>query len=114
MIRRRGGFVPALLAFVLAAAACSSGASQSPSAPGGAASGSPAASGSAAASGGAASMAATGDLNVMGFGCTKGDDIATNRIKAFQAAYPNVNLKCTEGDLNDQVFLTAVRSGTPP
>jgi multiple sugar transport system substrate-binding protein len=50
----------------------------------------------------------------MGFGCTKGDDIATNRIKEFQKAYPGVTLKCTEGDLNDQAFLTAVRSGSPP
>jgi multiple sugar transport system substrate-binding protein len=118
MVRRRAAFVPALLAFVLAASACSSGSTPSPAVSGGAASPSGAASGAAsgspASSGAGASMAATGDLNVMGFGCTKGDDIATNRIKEFQKAYPNVNLKCTEGDLNDQVFLTAVRSGSPP
>jgi len=50
----------------------------------------------------------------MGFDCTKGDDIATNRIKEFKAKYPDVNLKCAEGGLNDQQFLTAVQGGSPP
>jgi multiple sugar transport system substrate-binding protein len=102
MVRRRAAFIPALLAFVLAAAACSSGSTASPAGAG------------ASGGGGASAGPASGTLNVMGFGCVKGDDIATNRIKEFQKAYPNVTLKCTEGDLNDQVFLTAVRSGTPP
>jgi multiple sugar transport system substrate-binding protein len=114
MVSRRAGLLPALAAVVLAAAACSSGSTPSPATSAAAPSGSAAASGGSASAGAAASLAATGDLNVMGFGCLKGDDIATNRIKAFKSAYPNVNLKCTEGDLNDQVFLTAVRSGTPP
>src|SRR4051812_2075199 len=111
MVSRRAGLLPALAAVVLAAAACSSGSTPSPATSAAAPSGSAAASGGSASAGAAASLAATGDLNVMGFGCLKGDDIATNRIKAFKSAYPNVNLKCTEGDLNDQVFLTAVRSG---
>jgi multiple sugar transport system substrate-binding protein len=112
MVRRRAAFAPTLVAIVLAVSACTSGSSQSPAASAAGPSGSAAAgSGS---PGAGASMAATGDLNVMGFGCAKGDDIATNRIKEFKAKYPSVNLKCVEGDLNDQVFLTAVRSGTPP
>jgi len=50
----------------------------------------------------------------MGFDCTKGDDIATNRIKDFKSQYPDVTLKCAEGGLNDQQFLTAVQGGSPP
>jgi multiple sugar transport system substrate-binding protein len=112
MARRRAAVVPLFVAFVLAVSACSNGSSQSPA--GGA--GSPAASGSGAASSGAAggSLNPTGALNVMGFGCTKGDDIAKNRIAEFTKKYPNVKLNCTEGDLNDQVFLTAAASGNPP
>jgi multiple sugar transport system substrate-binding protein len=107
MARRRAALIPTLLAFVLAAAACSSGSTPTPGASGAAASG-------AGASAAAGTLAHTGTLNVMGFGCLKGDDIATNRIKEVQKAYSGVTLKCTEGDLNDQVFLTAVRSGNPP
>jgi multiple sugar transport system substrate-binding protein len=94
-----------VLLFVAVLAACSSGGGQSPTAGGGTAGGSPSAAGT---------LSATGDLNVMGFDCTKGDDIATNRLKEFKAKFPNVNVKCTEGGLNDQVFLTSVRSGNPP
>lgn len=106
-----------LVVFSLLVAACSGSSSPSPSAgassaPSSAASGSTGASASAPAS--AAPIQATGDLNVMGFDCTKGDDIATNRIKLFKSKYPDVKLKCTEGGLNDQQFLTAVQGGTPP
>ena len=94
-----------ILLFVAVLTACSSGGGQSPTAGGGTAGGSPSAAGT---------LAASGDLNVMGFDCTKGDDIATNRIKEFKTKFPSVNLKCTEGGLNDQVFLTSVRSGNPP
>jgi multiple sugar transport system substrate-binding protein len=116
MPRARG--VAALLVFVLAVTACSGGSTPSPSSgssgaaasgAGAGGSGSPAASGS-----GGTAISATGELNVMGFDCTKGDDIALNRIKEFKSKYPNVTLKCTEGGLNDQQFLTAVRSGSPP
>jgi multiple sugar transport system substrate-binding protein len=113
MVRRPTALVTALVAFVLAISACSSGNSPSPSSGAASPAASTAASASASAST-AASLAASGDLNVMGFGCAKGDDIATNRIKEFKKAYPNVKLNCTEGDLNDQAFLTAVRSGSPP
>jgi len=111
----------AIVVFSLLLAACSGSSSPSPSAPaassGGAASAAPSASGgaaSASAPASAAAIQASGDLNVMGFDCTKGDDIATNRIKEFKAKYPDVNLKCTEGGLNDQQFLTAVQGGSPP
>jgi multiple sugar transport system substrate-binding protein len=50
----------------------------------------------------------------MGFDCTKGDDIATSRIAEFKKKYPQVTLNCTEGGLDDQQFLTAVRSSNPP
>ncbi len=109
----------ALVVLSLLVTACSGSSSPSPSAgtsaaPSTTASGSAEASGSAGASAPPASMAASGTLNVMGFDCTKGDDIATNRIKLFKSKFPDVNLKCTEGGLNDQQFLTAVQGGSPP
>jgi multiple sugar transport system substrate-binding protein len=118
MVIVRRSLPAVLVVFSLLVGACSG--SSSPSPAGGAssapASGSATASGSAAASAPAsvAPMQASGDLDVAGFDCTKGDDIATNRIKAFKAKYPDVNLKCTEGGLNDQQFLTAVQGGNPP
>ncbi|MFL5750259.1 MAG: extracellular solute-binding protein [Chloroflexota bacterium] len=120
MLTRRSSSVAALVALALVVAACSSGATPNPStsaaAPSSAASpaSTAAASGSAGAPASAGAMQATGDLNVMGFDCTQGDDIATNRIAALKAKYPDLNLKCTEGGLDDQQFLTAVRSGSPP
>ena len=50
----------------------------------------------------------------MGFDCTKGDDIATNRIAEFKSKYSGVTLNCTDAGLDDQQFLTAVRSSNPP
>src|SRR3954447_3889508 len=113
----------ALVVFSLLLAACSGGSSPSPAASSGGAASAGASAGAAAGTSGsagassapsAAAIQATGDLNVMGFDCTKGDDIATNRIKEFKAKYPDVNLKCAEGGLNDQQFLTAVQGGSPP
>jgi multiple sugar transport system substrate-binding protein len=104
-VRLRARALFSVLICTVLVAACGPGAGQSPAGGGSPAGGSPTA---------AATLAASGDLNVMGFDCTKGDDIATNRIKAFQSKFPDVNMKCTEGGLNDQVFLTAVRSGNPP
>ena len=99
-----------------AAASGSAEASGSASASGSAeagASGSPAAS-SSSGSGSAVAIDASGTLNVMGFDCTKGDDIATSRIAEFKKKYPQVTLNCAEGGLDDQQFLTAVQSGNPP
>ncbi len=59
-------------------------------------------------------MSASGDLSVLAFGCTQGDDIAKNRIAKVKKDYPDINLKCTEGDFDAQQFLTAVRGGNPP
>jgi multiple sugar transport system substrate-binding protein len=94
---------------LVAPSASSGGAGTGPS--GAAASGSSGASASASAAG---RLKAAGALTAMGFDCTKGDDIATNRIMAFEKAYPDVKLACTEGGLDDQQLLTAVRSGSPP
>ncbi|MBX3066274.1 MAG: extracellular solute-binding protein [Anaerolineae bacterium] len=54
----------------------------------------------------------SGSLNVLGFSLP--DEIATTRVDAFKAAYPNVQLNITEGSLDEQQFLTSVASGTPP
>ncbi len=54
----------------------------------------------------------TGSLSIMGFGL--GDEIATTRVGEFERLYPNVELNFTEGGLDEQQFLTAVASGTPP
>lgn len=54
----------------------------------------------------------SGTLNVMGFGL--GDEIATERVALFEELYPNVDVTFTEGGFDEQQFLTAVASGTPP
>src|SRR5690606_1742514 len=54
----------------------------------------------------------SGEVNVMGFGT--GDEIATERVDLFRETYPNVEVSFTEGALDEQQFLTAVASGTPP
>jgi len=48
----------------------------------------------------------------MGFGL--GDEIAKTRVDEFKKAYPDIQLKVTEGDFDEQQFLSAVASGTPP
>lgn len=54
----------------------------------------------------------SGALTVLGFSLP--DEIATVRVDTFEAQYPNVDLTLTEGALDEQQFLTAVASGTPP
>ncbi len=54
----------------------------------------------------------SGTLNIQGFGT--GDEIATTRVDVFKKAYPNVEVNIAEGALDEQQFLTAVASGTPP
>jgi len=104
------------VALALIAAACGPGASPGPGsgAPGATTGASSGAGGSPAAPESVAPMEATGTLNVMGFGCKEGDDIATNRIAIFEEAYADVDLACVEGGLDDQQFLAAVQSGNPP
>jgi multiple sugar transport system substrate-binding protein len=55
---------------------------------------------------------ASGALSTMGFGL--GDEIAKTRVDTFKHAYPDVQLTVTEGDFDEQQFLSAVASGSPP
>jgi multiple sugar transport system substrate-binding protein len=114
-MRKSRSPVFSLLAVVaLLVGACGPGQSNASGGPGGESAAPQETSAGASAEATAAALDATGELNVMGFGCKEGDDIATNRIKVFQEKYPDVQLKCVEGDLDDQQFLTAVQSGNPP
>jgi multiple sugar transport system substrate-binding protein len=54
----------------------------------------------------------TGELTLLGFSIP--DEVAQSRLDTFRSAYPNVQLSITEGGLDEQQFLTAVASGTPP
>lgn len=54
----------------------------------------------------------SGDASIMGFGA--GDEIATVRYDAAQAAMPEVSFSLIEGDLDIQQFLSAVAAGDPP
>jgi multiple sugar transport system substrate-binding protein len=54
----------------------------------------------------------SGTLNILGFSLP--DEIATVRVDQFREQYPDVTLNITEGGLDEQQFLTAVASGTPP
>ncbi|MBA2272365.1 MAG: extracellular solute-binding protein [Actinobacteria bacterium] len=53
-----------------------------------------------------------GELTVWGFGTD--DVIGASRIEQFERAYPNVTVKLTPGEFDNQKFLSAVASGTPP
>jgi multiple sugar transport system substrate-binding protein len=63
-------------------------------------------------SGGGDSRGDTGTVTTMGFGLP--DEVATTRVNAFKAAYPNVTVKINEGGFDAQQFLSAVASGNPP
>jgi multiple sugar transport system substrate-binding protein len=110
MHRKRSLGLAVALTFV--AAACGPGATPGPG------SGGPGATtttgGTPAAPESAAPMEVSGTVNVMGFGCREGDDIAKSRIAVLEKAYPDLELSCVEGGLDDQQFLTAVQSGDPP
>jgi multiple sugar transport system substrate-binding protein len=56
----------------------------------------------------------SGELSILGFNGTTGDEIATVRVDAVRAAYPDLTLNFTEGGLDEQQFLTAVAGGDPP
>jgi multiple sugar transport system substrate-binding protein len=115
MTKRRTAAFALPVAIALIVSACGNGATQSPGSSGTQAPESPGASGPAGSpAASAAALEATGALNVMGFGCREGDDIATTRIELFEEQYPDVELSCVEGGLDDQQFLTAVQSGNPP
>lgn len=55
----------------------------------------------------------TGSLSIMGFG-TNGDDVAMTRYKIAEAAMPKVKVSAPNGGFNDQSFLSAEASGSPP
>lgn len=54
----------------------------------------------------------SGELNILGFSLP--DEIATERVAQFEAAYPDVTVNITEGALDAQQFLTSVVSGNAP
>jgi multiple sugar transport system substrate-binding protein len=54
----------------------------------------------------------SGTLSTFGFSLQ--DEIATTRVDTFKKAYPQVQVKVTEGGFDEQQFLSAVASGTPP
>ncbi|MBA3629033.1 MAG: extracellular solute-binding protein [Actinobacteria bacterium] len=53
-----------------------------------------------------------GELTVWGFGTE--DVIGANRIEQFEEAYPKVKVKLTPGEFDNQKFLSAAASGSPP
>ena len=55
---------------------------------------------------------APASLSTFGFGLP--DEIATVRVKAFESSPGGVPVKVTEGGFDEQQFLSAVASGTPP
>ncbi len=61
---------------------------------------------------GQAQSSPSGSLSVIGFSLP--DEIAKTRVDRFKSLYPNVQLNITEGDLDQQQFLTSVASGNPP
>jgi multiple sugar transport system substrate-binding protein len=58
------------------------------------------------------SKAGQGTLTTFGFSLP--DEIATTRVDAFKKANPQVQVKITEGGFDEQQFLSAVASGSPP
>jgi multiple sugar transport system substrate-binding protein len=56
--------------------------------------------------------AGQGTLSTFGFSLQ--DEIATTRVDAFKKANPQVQVKVTEGGFDEQQFLSAVASGSPP
>jgi multiple sugar transport system substrate-binding protein len=63
-------------------------------------------------SGGGGTQGGQQSLTTMGFGLP--DEHATARVDAFKKAYPDVKLKINEGAFDEQQFLSAVASGSPP
>jgi multiple sugar transport system substrate-binding protein len=53
-----------------------------------------------------------GTIQVWGFGTE--DPIGKTRIEEFERQYPNVKVRLTPGDFDEQKFLSAVAAGDPP
>ena len=54
----------------------------------------------------------SGTLSTFGFSLP--DEIATVRVDTFKKAYPQVQVKITEGGFDEQQFLSAVAAGPRP
>jgi multiple sugar transport system substrate-binding protein len=63
-------------------------------------------------SGGGGGDAGDRSLTTMGFGLP--DEHATARVDAYKKAYPDVKVQINEGAFDEQQFLSAVASGSPP
>jgi multiple sugar transport system substrate-binding protein len=87
--------------FALTACAGVGGGSDQPATGGGTGSGS-----------GSGANTPSGALQIMGF--SGGDEVASSRMAAFRAAYPDVDVTANKGDFDAQQFLTAVSSGNAP
>lgn len=61
---------------------------------------------------GSSGGSATPSLTTMGFGLP--DEHATARVAEFKKAYPDVAVQINEGAFDEQQFLAAVASGSPP
>src|SRR5581483_7947138 len=57
--------------------------------------------------------ASNGTLTIMGFG-TNGDDVAMSRFRIAQKAVAPTKVSAPNGGFNEQQFLAAVASGSPP
>lgn len=56
----------------------------------------------------------SGSISVFGQGYETGDEIAKTRIDHFKELYPDVALTFSEGGWDEQQFITALGSSTPP
>lgn len=59
-------------------------------------------------------MQVSGELQIMAFSGETGDDVALARVAYFREQQPDVELSFIEGGFDEQQFLTAVASGSPP
>jgi len=55
-----------------------------------------------------------GDLNVFGFAYETGDEIAKERLDYFRDNHPDVTVTVSESGFDDQQFLAALNSSSPP
>ena len=54
----------------------------------------------------------SGRIDVWGFGTDNA--VGKARVEAFRKEFPNVKVRLTPGDFDEQKFLSAVASGNPP
>lgn len=56
----------------------------------------------------------SGSISIFGQGYETGDEIAKTRVDHFKELYPDVQLTFSEGGWDEQQFITAIGSSTPP